>query len=157
MDTTTRQRLRETWIELLYEFASPTVQSWWDGGGPAGVNVSYTELMCGYFDDLLVGHGLEAAVRDGLMSAAEARATTEFHRRAKDYQEPSSDHQAILADPAWADVVDAARRAWFGLLAMREDPETLAMMRKHEARWGSIAPANPPQKQPGDDQRDREI
>jgi hypothetical protein len=156
MDPTTRQGLRETWIGLLYEFASPTKQSWWNGGGPPKVCVSYAELMCGYFDDLDLSDGLEAAVRDGWMSAAEAQATMEFHRRVAAYQEPSSDHPAILADPAWADVVDAARRAWFGLRAMHEDPETLAMMSKLEARWGRIAPANPPQEQPSRDQHIRE-
>lgn len=138
MDATTRRNLRQTWIQLLYEFASPTMQSWWRGGGPPDVCVSYTELMCGYFDDLDLADGLEAAVRAGWMSSAEAAATLELHRRAEAYREPSRDPEAILADPRWADVVAAAQRAWSGLHARSEDPETQAVMRELEAKWGRI-------------------
>ncbi|MFO1076402.1 MAG: hypothetical protein U1E73_01600 [Planctomycetota bacterium] len=142
MDFATRRNVRRNWIDLLYEFASPAMQTWWIGGGPPNIQVSFVELMCGYFDDLALTDGLDAAVRDGWMSAAEAQATTEFHRRAESYQPPSSAHDAILADPAWADVVDAARQAWFGVRAALDDPETIAVMSGLEAKWGRITPAN---------------
>ncbi len=118
------------------------MQSWWTGGGPPGINVSFVELMCGYFDDLALSDGLDAAVRDGWICAAEAQATTDFHRRVESYQAPGECQDAILADPAWGDVVAAARRGWFGLRAILDDPETLSVMDALEAKWGRIAPAN---------------
>jgi hypothetical protein len=125
----------------VYQFASPTMQSWWVGSGPSDICVSYAELMCGYFDELDLGGGLEPAVGEGWMGGSEVRAVAEFHDKASAYREPSSDHEAILGDPAWADVVRAAQLAWRSLRAV-VDPEDRAVMNELEAKWGRIAPAN---------------
>ncbi len=132
------------------------MQAWWTGGGP-GVIVSFEELMCGYFDDLAMSDGVDAAVREGWMSAAEAQATRAFHWRAESYQAPSNAPDAfVLADPAWRDVVEAARRAWVGLRAVVDDSEALAEMDALEVRWGRVAPANEQQEPTSRDQRNCE-
>jgi hypothetical protein len=144
IDPETRRHVRANWIESLYEFAAPPVQHWWLGGGPPGLMFSFVELMCGYFDDLNLSAGLEAAVRSGWMTAAEAQASREFHQLAARYPEPPGEPESVLADPAWADVVEAARRAWFGIREVTQDPETLGAMQSIEARWGRIEPATRP-------------
>jgi hypothetical protein len=141
MDPMTRRGLRERWLGCLYGFASARLQGWWKGGGPAGSNFSFVELMCGYFDDLHLDEGLEAAVRSGWMSPDEGRVTADFHRRARSDRRPSDVHEAIFADPAWAAVVESARRAWCDLRAIQDEPEALAVRNDLEDRWGRIAPA----------------
>jgi hypothetical protein len=144
IDPETRRRVRALWIEFLYEFAAPPVQRWWLGGGPPGLIFSFVELMCGYFDDLNMSEGLEAAVRGGWMTAAEAQASREFHHLAARYREPPGEPESVLADPAWADVVEAARRAWFAIREVTMDPETLVAMDSMEAEWGRIEPVTGP-------------
>src|SRR5690606_1594025 len=56
------------------------------------------------------------------------------------YREPSSDHETILGDPAWADVVRAAQLAWRDLRAV-VDPEDRGVMNELETKWGRIAAA----------------
>jgi hypothetical protein len=144
IDPETRRLVRANWIECLHEFAAPSVQRWWIDGAPTGHMFSFVELMCGYFDDLNLSAGLEAAVRSGWMTAAEAQASREFHQLATCYREPPGEPHSVLADPAWDDVVEAARRAWFAIREVTQDPETLVAMQSLEARWGRIEPATRP-------------
>ena len=125
-----RQNWRRTWRNMLLssiqEFADADGQRrvWLD---PTNTNPhhSFGEYYCSYFDDLNLGDGgYERAIEEGLLSSEEADTVAEFHRVARAYREPGTtyDHQSILADPQWAEVVNAAKVAQAGLLSLIDDP-----------------------------------
>jgi len=87
---------------------------------------SYIEYMCKYFDDLCFdADGYDWAIKQRLVSEDEARAVAGFHEIASDYESPTDDydHRAILSDPNWKQVVDAAKLAQASLIKIIEDPK----------------------------------
>jgi hypothetical protein len=92
--------------------------------------------MCGYFDDLALEDGYDRRVAEGLLSEEETAVVAEFHAAARAYQPPrgDSDHEAILADPAWVSVVASAQRAWAALKPQLSDPEDLELVASLEAQ-----------------------
>ena len=96
--------------------------------------------MCTYFDDLNLGAGYESALAEGLVTREEASLVRPFHAKADAYkpQGDEYDHEAILADPAWQEVVASAQAAWSSLTSALSDPEELALVTALEARtWQS--------------------
>ncbi len=86
---------------------------------------SFVEYYCSYYDDLnLSDQGYDRALNERLISAAEFAAIADFHRMADTYESPTHDydHEAILSDPKWAEVVTAAQQAQAALLRLIDDP-----------------------------------
>ena len=81
--------------------------------------------MSVYFDDVLLGENYSARMAEGLISEAEVAAVAEFHATIDRYPTNigAADHDAVLADPAWAEVIAAATHARTNLLALITDPE----------------------------------
>jgi len=97
--------------------------------------------MCCYFDGLAVfdnptalGEHYTVAREQGLVNADEAAAVEPFHAILAAYEAPGNDdydHQAILADPKWGEVVDAAKSAQAALLPLiRDAKERRELMEK---------------------------
>ena len=138
VDAECARNLRRTWFHTLYEFASPKMQSWWCGGGPPGLCISYVELMCTWFDDLFDQGGTQMAVDQGWLSHAEAHAIAELHQVADAYEEPKGPTSLVLHDPEWHHVVRIAQHAWCDLHALIDEPDDVAQMRMLESKYGRI-------------------
>lgn len=142
MESETRINVRRLWIGFIYEFSSPEMQRIWVTGH-AKIVVSFTECMCGYFDDLNLGDGLDTAIQKGWLSEDEAETTAEFHHLAEVYEPPPGGGDAnVLKDPRWAEVVRAAQKAWLGLRKLITDTAERELMEEQERKWGEI-PENP--------------
>jgi hypothetical protein len=121
-------------LSCIREFADEEEQRklWLD---PANTNPhwSFVEYRCCYFDDLDLSHGGYAgAANEGLVTHDEVAAVANFHQMADDYDSPTDmyDHVAILADPNWAEVVNAARFAQAALLDVITDPHERRLLSK---------------------------
>ena len=138
MDSELRTNVRRHWIECLHEFASPEIQRFWVTGH-AQIVVSFIECMCGYFDDLNLGAGLDAAMQEGWLSSDEVETVAEFHRLADAYEPPPGGDADVLRDPRWAEVVRAAQKAWLGLREVISDTAERERMEDLERRWGRVS------------------
>jgi hypothetical protein len=69
--------------------------------------------------------GYEAALKENFVSAHEVAAVADFHRIACDYKSPTEDcdHEGILSDPKWAELVAAAQSAQSALCNLIDDPD----------------------------------
>lgn len=121
-----RRNWRANWLSSIQEFADDEAQRrlWLD---PTNTNphFSFGEYFCCYFDDLgLWRGGYEWAINESLVSRDEAAAVAQFHRLADAYDSPTDDfdHVAILADPKWVEVVEAAKRSKVALLGLIDNP-----------------------------------
>ena len=129
-----RKNWRPRWLASIQEFADIKTQreKWLD---PSNTNPhwSYIEYMCCYFDDLGLSDdlGLDGCVQNELLTAQEADATREFHVVAGAHNSPNDDdydNAAVLADPKWLQVVEAAREAQRRLAALLTDPKELKLV-----------------------------
>jgi hypothetical protein len=121
-----RRNWRTNWLSSVQEFADDESQRrlWLDTTN-TNPHFSFVEYLSSYFDDLdLSDVGYECALKQGLLSEAEVAAVSSFHKTAGAYNSPANDydHEAILADPKWAEVVAAAKRAQAELLDLIDDP-----------------------------------
>ena len=121
-----RRNWRTNWLSSIQELADDETQRrlWLDSTN-TNPHFSFVECFCSYFDDLgLSDRGYKWAVMQGLLSEEEVAAVAGFHKIAHAYESPTDDydHQAILADPKWADVVAAAKQAQAELLRLIDDP-----------------------------------
>ncbi len=119
-----RQIWRRNWLASIRELSALDWQRdlWGKSDNP---HHSFDEYLTVYFDEVVFSDGYEARIREGLLSASEVDAIDAFHSLIDAYPAPSNpvDHNAVLADPAWAEVVNAATRARENLLALIADPE----------------------------------
>ena len=121
-----RRNWRTNWLSSIRDFADDETQRrlWLDATN-TNPHFSFVEYFCCYFDDLgLSDGGYEWTVKQGLLSEKEVAAVAGFHKTADAYDSPTDDydHRAILADPKWAEVVAAAKRAQAELLGLVDDP-----------------------------------
>jgi hypothetical protein len=121
-----RRNWRTKWLSSIQEFADDDTQRrlWLDLTN-TNPHFSFVEYFCCYFDDLgLSDGGYQWALEQGFVSEREVSAVTGFHEIADAYDSPTDDHdhQAILADPKWAEVVAAAKEAQAELLGLIDDP-----------------------------------
>lgn len=118
-----REEWRREWRYCIGRFADfPTQQAQWLDAQEPNPHRTFIEVMCCYFDDLLRGEpDYGWAVAAGLVSRQEAETVQPFHVRAASYRSPTNDfdHAAILRDPAWQAVTEAAM---FALAALPPDP-----------------------------------
>ena len=124
-DEELRRNWRTRWLSSIQEFADDETQKrlWLDREN-TNPHFSFVEYICCYFDDLGLSDGnYDWALNEGLLSADEVAAVAHFHRAADAYDSPTDDydHEAILADPEWALVVAAAKRAEDPLAQLIDD------------------------------------
>jgi hypothetical protein len=120
-----RRNWRTNWLSSIQEFADEQTQrGLWLDPENSNPHHSYGEYVCCYFDDLgLSEGGYGWALEQGIVSADEVAAVTDFHAIAGNYKPADVyNHEAILADPGWAGVVAAAKRAQSALLGLIKDP-----------------------------------
>jgi hypothetical protein len=106
-----RQRLRTIWFDSLRAIADLDLQQvrWLDrdNTNPA---YSYVEFVCKYPDEAQLKDG----IAKGYLSPAEATILLAFGETLTAHQSPGAndyDHEAILSDPVWHEVVRAAGTA----------------------------------------------
>jgi len=138
MDTELRTNLRRNLIDNLFEFASPAMQGLWVTGHPE-IIVTFTETMCGWFDDLFGVGGLQGAVKAGWLTEQESQALRDFHEIAGAYKSPGNDAD-VLGDANWDAVVRHAQKAWKALRGIVTDGAELQRMDACETRWGAVSP-----------------
>jgi hypothetical protein len=109
-----RKAWRGNWLSCLREFADAESQrrTWLDPNN-RNLHYSYVEFMCSYFDDILRGDGYHWAIAEGLVTAEESSIVAPLHRLLEQHEAPGKndyDNEAILNDPAWADITDTAKQ-----------------------------------------------
>ena len=120
-----RRRWPADWLRCVAALADAEGQRRvWPLGTVAGPGGSFVELLCLYFDDLGLEDGYDGAVAKALLTPAEAACATGLDEALEGYRPPNDDdldHDAILADPAWAAVVAEAGRARGALAGLLAD------------------------------------
>ncbi len=115
------------WLSSIQAFSdSETQKTRWLDPAERNPHFSFVECMCSYFDDAYLGEADAYRKRlvAGKLSENEVAAVAEFHAVADRYKSPSDDDwdtQAILKDPEWKAVVEAAQRAQERLLSLLTD------------------------------------
>ncbi len=115
------------WLSSIQAYGdSETQKTRWLKPNERNPHFSFVECMCSYFDDAYLGEdgAYEKQLGAEKVSAEEVSAVAEFHSIAASYESPSGDDydtRAILQDPNWQEVVDAAQRAQKQLLALLTD------------------------------------
>lgn len=87
--------------------------------------------MSEYFDNLLLQLGIDGQIDRAFVDAQELNAVVRFHEIADAYRAPNAndyDNASVLADPAWREVVTAAREARERLFTILTDPAELALL-----------------------------
>jgi len=112
-----RRHWRLVWLSSLHAFSdSDTLRKRWLDPTEQNPHFSFVECICSYFDDANLGeeNAYEKRLAEGDVGAEEVTAVAEFHSLAESYDSPSGDnydHEAILRDEKWQEVVDAAGRS----------------------------------------------
>jgi len=123
LDRDQRRIWRERWLASLTEISALEYQrrTWGQTSNPHDGYVEYAEC---YFTDLLRGGSYETPIAEGFLSFEEAFVVAEFHLKFDQYKpvDPYAFGQ-IIADPAWIEVTEAARRARQALLKLVTDSE----------------------------------
>ena len=114
-------QLRTSWFSSVSEIADLDLQrrTWLDMTN-RNPHWSFIEFACSYPDRDQVSQ----ARREGWLSAEESRALNDLRLILDGYSPPGDypyDNAAVLADPAWRSVVDAADRAKQQLLSVVHD------------------------------------
>jgi hypothetical protein len=127
-----RRVLRQNWLNCLRDFADQDVQlrTWLD---PENRNPhwSYVEFMCCYFHDTLAGGGYGRAIAEGLVTDREAATVASLHHLLESYKPPGGNqynHEKILRDKAWNEIIDEAKRSLGNLAALLDDQIELAIL-----------------------------
>ena len=114
LDPETRQRWRTNWIDCLRELADIEYQrSTWLSTKPLSAHYTFVEFVECYYDTI-THLGYDELVRRCVVTAAEAQTVMRFHHLLEKYEPPNDDPyavDAILTDPNWHTVVDAASEA----------------------------------------------
>ena len=113
-----RKNWREQWLSSIQEFADiETQRAKWLDPDNTNPHWSFVEIMCSYFNDLSLDKGdlgYAGWIARSIITAAEAGAVADFHAIADSYDSPRGDdydNAAVLNDPKWLRVVEAAKAA----------------------------------------------
>jgi hypothetical protein len=126
-----RRIWRQNWLNCLREFADHDIQRKWLDTENRNPHWSYVECMCSYFDDTLAGQGYDWTIADGLVTDQEAAAVTSLHHLLDNHKPPGGDqydHERILNDQAWHEIIDEAKRSLRNLAALLNDPTEKAIL-----------------------------
>jgi hypothetical protein len=119
-DLETRQIIRRNWLCALEEIADLELQrrTWVDPTNTNNPHWSYIEFICSYPSS----EELADAPKKGYLSLREAEILTDFRRILVSHKPPAGDawdNEAVLNDPAWHQVVAAARNAKIAFEALQ--------------------------------------
>jgi hypothetical protein len=120
-----RTNLRLNWLASLAALADIEVQQRWLNKNITNPEWSYVEFMASYFDDIVLLYGgYEKMIHDGFLSQEEYNCVKEFHNALDDYTEPNGqyDHEAILKDPTWQEIVTLGKQSNARLATLLVDP-----------------------------------
>ncbi len=100
---------RERWLCCINELTSLDLQknSWLDRTH-TNPHWSFVEFMCSYFDDLGIDDNYKYPIDSGWLTDQELEIIKEWHEAMDKYSSPKNDnydHEAILTDPRWLDIV----------------------------------------------------
>jgi hypothetical protein len=119
---------RKNWLTSIAELSNIDEQRrLWLDAQQANPHSSFVEYMNSHFDDLFIGNDFQDFVVKGMVTPKEAVCVREFYILAQSYTPPQNDdydHAAILDDPNWVSVVNAAAEAKRCLLAGLDEDET---------------------------------
>ena len=124
-----RATWRGDWLSSIQELADLAMQrATWLNPQCENRHYSFVEYVECYFTDLLLREeegGYPARLADNLLSPEEAAAASQLHIVFSNYRPPTDrfDHRAILEDPEWLCVVEAAQAAQALLATMIARPE----------------------------------
>jgi hypothetical protein len=126
--TPVTDQLRRIWFLSVYELSNIDLQrrTWLDHTN-TNPHWSYVEFIEVYPDR----EQLSDALQHGWLSQREFEVLSELRKLLEAHTPPSRDyydHDAILADPAWQAIVDAAERARQHLLTMTTDRQERNML-----------------------------
>jgi len=116
----TGEALRKWWFQVLSEIADPDLQrrTWLDLQN-TNPHWSYVEFVCSYPND----EQLADARNKGWLSPTEAEILEGFRRILEAHKAPNGrdwNNEAVLDDPAWHRVVEAAQKAKAELAAITQ-------------------------------------
>ena len=123
-----RRHWRLLWLSSIQAFSdSETQRTRWLDPTEKNPYYSLVECMCGYFDDAYLSEtdAYAKRVAVGNLTEEEVAAVAEFHALAERYESPTGDNwnsEAVLEDPRWQAVVNAAQNAQAQLLPLLTDP-----------------------------------
>jgi hypothetical protein len=129
-----RRDWRRLWLSALQAFADKETQEGrWLDKTERNPHFSLVECLCCYFDDAYLGedHAYERGLASGRVTPGEVAAVAEFHALAQAYKSPGGndwDAGAVLRDPKWQEVVDAAQAAQRRLLPLLTDSSEKAAL-----------------------------
>ena len=100
---------RKSWLRSINELTSFELQlkSWLDRKN-SNPHWSFGEFMCSYFDDLVIDDNYKDQLNKGWASNEEIEIIKAWHEALDKYDSPNNndfDHEAILNDPKWLDIL----------------------------------------------------
>lgn len=119
---------RGNWLAAIHELADLHMQrATWLNPANRNPHYSFIEYVEVYFDDLALTEdhgGYAARIAEGLLSADEAAVVRQLHSLFDQYKPPGGDfdHGAILDDPSWHRIVEAAKEAQHRLAGIITEP-----------------------------------
>ena len=141
-----RHYWRLRWLSSLQAFTdAPFQTSKWADPQEANPHYSFVECMCCYFDDADLSDkgSYGRRIERGYLTLEEASAVADFHLLADQYRSPGQNDynaKAILSDPAWRNVVEAAQSAQARLLRLLTSPYEVAALTRpmvwEKLGWG---------------------
>ena len=104
---------RERWLGCINELTSLDLQkkSWLDKTH-TNPHWSFVEFMCSYFDDLSIDDNYKYPIDSGWLTDQELKIIKDWHEALDKYNSPKnddSDHEAILTDPNWLDIMQSGQ------------------------------------------------
>ena len=129
-----RKLWRDRWLDCINELTSFRLQqeSWLDISH-TNPHWSFVEFMCCYFDDLSIADNYTDHIAKGFVSQKEFDVISQWHEELDNYTSPNNDdydHQAILNDSKWLDIVKCGEVAKNNLAKILSDDERQILTQK---------------------------
>jgi hypothetical protein len=109
-----RESWRKDWLSSIAELADIDEQrKLWLNLDQRNPHYSFVEYVNGYFDQFIVDE-YEYFIEKNYVSKQEALCVKKLHSLLKTYEPPNGDnydHQTILNDPGWLEIVNEAKAA----------------------------------------------
>ena len=123
-----KETWRQSWLKSINELTSLDLQinSWLDKK-QSNPHWSFIEFMCIYFDDLLSDNDYEYFINTGWVTKQEYETIKDWHlalMRYKATKENDYDHEAILNDINWTEIVMLGEKSKIKLITILSKSES---------------------------------